>query len=492
MNKRVPSSRGSDGKRPQRPSSANPSSPFRSQRPDRPRPGAGPGRTERPPRGSVGAGASETGNQRPERSQGFRGRPARSERPGRPARFSVRPNRTAAIEREARVAETPTPPAQLAARIIARCNARQPADLLLRQTLARRRALTPDQAAWISRAVFAYFRWQHWLDSNQTLEERVESALGLAQRFSAGAGWPSDAELLEKAIPSWVAEEGMANAAWVRSLQKDPVLWLRARPGSAAVLTQAFGPEALVPGPLPDSFRYSGSSDLFVTPEFQEGLFEIQDIASQAVGHVCSPRPGEVWWDACAGEGGKTLHLAAMMEGKGLVWASDRAAWRLDRLKQRAARAHCFNHRRVEWDGGAEPPTPTEFDGVLVDAPCSGMGTWGRNPHARWTTTPTDVQELAAIQRNLLRHVAPTLKSGGRLVYSVCTLSPAETTAIAEDFTAQHPEFEPHPFANPFDLKADPAAAFTFWPQDTGGNGMFVAVWERRLKAAPVTPTASA
>jgi 16S rRNA (cytosine967-C5)-methyltransferase len=183
------------------------------------------------------------------------------------------------------------------------------------------------------------------------------------------------------------------------------------------------------------------------------------------------------------------------MEGQGLIWASDRAVWRLDRLKQRAARAQCFNHRRVEWDGGAKPPTKTVFDGVLLDAPCSGIGTWGRNPHARWTASANDVKELAAIQKSLLDHVAPSVKPGGRLVYAVCTLSPSETTAIADWFTANHPEFEPHEFANPFDLKADPTAQLTLWPQQTQGNGMFIAVWERRpapaASPAPAEPKSS-
>ncbi|MGC8000561.1 hypothetical protein ACP3XN_24520, partial [Salmonella enterica] len=83
------------------------------------------------------------------------------------------------------------------------------------------------------------------------------------------------------------------------------------------------------------------------------------------------------------------------MENSGLIWASDRAAWRLQKLKRRTARAKVFNYRVAMWDGGVKLPTKTKFDGVLVDAPCSGLGTWQRNPHARWTTTPGDVAELA-------------------------------------------------------------------------------------------------
>lgn len=396
------------------------------------------------------------------------------------------------LEREVAVVSTPTSPAQMAARIIARSNERQPADLLLRQALARRRGLRPEEATWISRSVFAYFRWQNWLDASQTLEERIEAALALAQRFESEPGWPSDVELVEKAIPAWVASEGLLDASWARSLQREPVLWLRIQPGKEKSVADALEAGSLVQGPLPESFRYTGSVDLFTLDEFHKGFFEIQDIASQAVAHVCSARPSEVWWDACAGEGGKTLHLAVLMEGQGLIWASDRAAWRLERLRQRAARAQCFNHRRVAWDGGAKPPTKTQFDGVLLDAPCSGMGTWGRNPHARWTATPNDVTELATIQRSLLENVSASVKPGGRLVYAVCTLSRAETTAIADAFTAAHPEFEPCAFANPLDLKAEPAAQLTLWPQQTMGNGMFMAAWERRPEPAPASPSKQA
>src|SRR6185436_12013948 len=89
--------------------------------------------------------------------------------------------------------------------------------------------------------------------------------------------------------------------------------------------------------PIPDALRYTGTQDLFRTPQFGEGEFAIQDLASQLVGRACAPQPGETWWDACAGEGGKTLHLAALMGNKGVVWASDRHTRRLDTLKRRAA-----------------------------------------------------------------------------------------------------------------------------------------------------------
>ena len=236
---------------------------------------------------------------------------------------------------------------------------------------------------------------------------------------------------------------------------------------------------------MPNAVEYFGDEDLFKRPEFHAGEFEIQDIASQAVGWLCAPQPGETWWDACAGEGGKLLHLSDLMKNKGLIWASDRAEWRLKRLKRRTARAKVFNYRAVLWDGGPKLPTKTKFDGVLMDAPCSGVGTWQRNPHARWTTSLQDVQELAVLQQRLLAHAAASVKPGGKLVYAVCTLTRAETEETVRQFNETQREFEPMilPELHIRGRILANAATLTIWPQDMGGNGMFIAAWRRR--AAP-------
>jgi 16S rRNA (cytosine967-C5)-methyltransferase len=237
---------------------------------------------------------------------------------------------------------------------------------------------------------------------------------------------------------------------------------------------------------LPEALVYEGEEDLFRTPEFHAGEFEIQDLSSQAVGILCAPKPGETWWDACAGEGGKLLHLSDLMQNKGLIWASDRAEWRLKKLKRRTARAKVFNYRAALWDGGAKLPTKTKFDGVLVDAPCSGVGTWQRNPQARWTTTMNDVSELSAIQKSLLAHAAPGVKPGGKLIFSVCTLTRAETTEVVDDFNAKFAAaFDPMPLKQIPEGQSllTPAATKTIWPQDLGGNGMFIASWRRKMIA---------
>ncbi|MDQ6632763.1 MAG: RsmB/NOP family class I SAM-dependent RNA methyltransferase [Verrucomicrobiota bacterium] len=369
---------------------------------------------------------------------------------------------------------------RLAARIIAKTNREHPADSVLRAELKSQRGLSREEGRKISQAVFAYFRWLGWLDKESPMEPQISIALELDQRFSENPNTFSDEEFLAKVIPDWIKNEMKISPEWIRSLQNEPKLWLRAKRGRGRELAQKLG-ECWIPEPplFADTLLYEGSEDLFSTPEFHAGDFELQDINSQIVGLICDPKPGETWWDACAGEGGKLIHLSDLMQNKGLIWASDRADWRLKKLKRRTARAKVFNYRAALWNGGEKLPTKTKFDGVLVDAPCSGVGTWQRNPHARWTTTATDVHELAEIQKNLLNHAASSVKSGGKLIYSVCTLTPAETMKVSEALTKQFPEFKPLSLDNPFKPDEVSAPELLFWPQDFGGNGMFVAAWEK-------------
>jgi 16S rRNA (cytosine967-C5)-methyltransferase len=356
----------------------------------------------------------------------------------------------------------------------------QHVDTVLRNRLKNEPGLSRQDSTEISRAVFAYYRWFGWLDKTAPIQQQLAQAAEQAERFQRDPSAFSDAELVARAVPSWINRELDVQADWVRALQAEPKLWLRARPGQGTDLAERLGP--CVPfgeGRLSDILEYRGSEDLFRTAEFHAGEFELQDISSQAVSLVCAPEPRGSWWDACAGEGGKLLHLSDLMQNKGLIWTTDLAAWRLERLKRRASRAKIFNYRSRLWDGGAKLPTKTRFDGVLVDAPCSGIGTWQRNPHARWTLEEKDVRELAELQTRLLSHVAASVKPGGRLIYSVCTLARSETAGVTKAFEARHAEFKKLPVTNPLVPAAKAEEALWLWPQEAGGNGMFVAAWER-------------
>ncbi|HKX62248.1 MAG TPA: RsmB/NOP family class I SAM-dependent RNA methyltransferase [Verrucomicrobiae bacterium] len=386
-----------------------------------------------------------------------------------------RPHASHPDQSEADVAVSTARAVRIAATVIQQSGASSPADQCLRAELKKTRGLNQATSRLAARMVFAYYRWLGWTKPEAPVEGRVREAIQIQERFNREPDTFSDAALIEKSIPAWTADVMPVTAAWVRAIQSEPVLWLRTRPGSGEQLKSTL-PHAL-PGPIPDSLIFEGEEDLFTTQEFQAGDFEIQDITSQIVGWLCAPKPGETWWDACAGEGGKTLHLSALMQNKGLIWASDRAEWRLNRLKQRTARARVFNYRTATWNGSDKLPTKTLFDGVLLDAPCSGLGTWQRNPHARWTTTLDDIRELAELQDKLLQAAARGVKKGGRLIYSVCTLAQAETSRVSERFGIEHPEFALEPFASPLDL-AGPN--LWLWPQDWRGSGMFVTQWRKR------------
>lgn len=376
--------------------------------------------------------------------------------------------------------------AQRAASLVSLITPESPADFILRREVGGDRELESHEKRALVGAVFAYYRWLQWLDTTKGLPQQVLAALDLQKRFDADPASIKPEALAAKALPAWALASldfptPEARTAYLRQLQRPPSLWIRPQREFAPSLARALRHTAPPVSEIadfkfqiaPTALRYTGPSDLFKADEFKKGLFEIQDLASQLVGHACSPQPAETWWDACCGEGGKTLHLSDLMGNKGVIWATDRHTGRLSTLRKRAGRAQAFNYRAITWNGGPFLPTKTKFDGILVDAPCSGVGTWQRNPHARWTTTETDVQELAEIQLQLLENTHKALKPGARLVYAVCTITRQETTDIVRAFSAAHPELEPAPF----ETLGRPESSLFLWPHAHDSNGMFLAAW---------------
>ena len=359
-----------------------------------------------------------------------------------------------------------------AAQLLSQASGSKPLDELLREAIKAHTFWSPLERRMLVRTVQSYYRWVHWLDSDESLQTQAAAAVEMQDRFEKSESLVKVEALRARAVPEWLATEMEVGPDFLRQLQRQPALWLRTRIGKRSEVAEALGDCAVVDYVVPgtelkvEALRYNGDHDLFRTDAFQNGLFEIQDLSSQCVSRVCDPQAGETWWDACAGQGGKTLHLGELMCGKGMVWASDRSAKRLAMLKKRAGRAELFNYRSATWEGEETLPVKTPFDGVLIDAPCAGTGTWQRNPQARWTTSPKDVAELTVIQSQLLKHTAPAVKVGGKLVYSVCTLTRSETTAIAVAFTAANPGFAL-------------VQTVTLVPGALDANGMFIAVWKR-------------
>ncbi len=361
----------------------------------------------------------------------------------------------------------------LAAQVIELTTPERSVDAVLRVVSREAGHVAPRTAAQTERAVAAYFRWFGWLDQAAPVPARITQALELAARFRDHPETFSDEEML-RAVPAWAHAEVACSPAWLRALQTAPATWVRARPGRAAKLATKFSASHLPDQPLsPDAIRYDGKNDLFKAREYQIGVFEIQDIASQVLVSLCRPRHGDFWWDVRTGDGAHALQLCESMENKGVVWATDSADLRLKQLIVRLKHVRLDNYRVAVWNAGARPPREGKFNGVLVDAPCSGLGTWQQNPQARWTASPQALAGFATAQLSLLEDVVGTLKNGGRLVYSVRTVTRSETTDVVKAFSAKHPELEPCP------LTENGPATQWIWPQEFGGHGRFVASWKK-------------
>jgi 16S rRNA (cytosine967-C5)-methyltransferase len=180
---------------------------------------------------------------------------------------------------------------------------------------------------------------------------------------------------------------------------------------------------------------------------FKEGLFELQDAGSQLIAEACAPPPRGLVVDACAGAGGKTLALGALLGNRGRLVALDSSERKLEELRDRARRAGLTNTRAIAVADGREAESFGELAGradrVLCDVPCSGLGVLRRNPEARWRLAPADLDELPRLQRRLLETYAGLVAPGGRLVYATCTILRSENDDVVDAFLAAHDGFEP-------------------------------------------------
>lgn len=215
--------------------------------------------------------------------------------------------------------------------------------------------------------------------------------------------------------------------------------------------------------------------NVFDTPAFRDGWFEVQDEGSQLICQKMDPKPGENVWDVCAGGGGKSLSLAAIMENKGRIVATDLRSYKLEELKKRAKRAGVFNIFPAELERiGELKIAKTGFDKILVDAPCSGTGTLGRNPDAKWKLTETWFEELQREQLGILEKALPYLAKNGKLYYATCSVEAVENEEVVARFLVLHPELKLVPCGE------EGAEFFKLWPPESATDGFFLAVFEKR------------
>ena len=221
-------------------------------------------------------------------------------------------------------------------------------------------------------------------------------------------------------------------------------------------------------------------------PLFLDGSFEVQDEGSQLLGFLLQPKRGEMVADFCAGAGGKTLLLGAMMRSQGRLYAFDVAEKRLAKLKPRLARSGLSNVHPVRIDSEHDiriKRLAGKLDRVLVDAPCSGLGTLRRNPDLKWRQTPESVAELTAKQASILESAANLVKKGGRLVYATCSLLDAENEAVVSAFQSAHPEFVTLPASEVLGkqgIDVEGGERLRLLPHRHGTDGFFAAVMERQ------------
>ena len=403
-----------------------------------------------------------------------------------------------------------------------------PADQTLRRYYREHSEFGARDRRFFSALVFSWFRWRGWLAPPEParcafaylldavephptvtllaeqsglsrLNPQPAGGLTVEEKAKHAGNWlGTPPSAIEQLVPAWLpaqlyvpkdTEPGTHRRQCIKAFQIRPSTWIRTERVDQERISAALARHAIPAAAHP---QIAGAICLQGAPDLErlsaEVPFEIQDLASQCVGWICAPARGEHWWDVCAGAGGKSLHLADLMEQQGAILATDVRAGSLDALRQRAQGRRRNMIACRAWDGSRDSgsrdpasldPVPGQcFDGVLIDAPCSGIGTWARNPDARWRTTERDIAQRRIVQEQLLLAGADKVRPGGRLVYAVCTLAEAETQAVITRFLGARPDFQlertPHPLTG-----QSTSGQVWIWPWEADSNGMFIARMKR-------------
>ncbi|MDP9896450.1 16S rRNA (cytosine967-C5)-methyltransferase [Variovorax boronicumulans] len=401
-----------------------------------------------------------------------------------------------------------------------------PADQVVSRFFRDHREFGPRERATLAETVYTVLRkkllFDHLSPSGSGSKERRMAILGFhgprdflksalndtEKRWLDNCDAVKPEDLLERHrhnLPEWLVaplKTQLGDGFWplVESLQQPAPLDLRVnaltdkRAEVKAELAKAAIKSEVTPF-SPWGLRIEGKPALTKLDAFARGAVEVQDEGSQLLALLLDAKRGEMVVDFCAGAGGKTLAVGATMRNTGRLYAFDTSAHRLDALKPRLARSKLSNvhpaaiaHERDD----RIKRLAGKIDRVLVDAPCSGLGTLRRNPDLKWRQSPKSVEELTVKQTAILQSAARLVKSGGRLVYATCSVLPEENEGIAEAFGAANPDFEPVDAAELLQgLKvegfealcaggADGRRYLRLWPHRHSTDGFFAAVWNRK------------
>jgi 16S rRNA (cytosine967-C5)-methyltransferase len=396
-----------------------------------------------------------------------------------------------------------------------------PADAVVSRFFRDNRSLGPRERATLSETVFQVLRkkllFEHMARSGSGPKERRLAILGFAgpRDFVKSALNDTEKKWLDMCdsvkptdlmsqhihnLPDWLAKPlkeqlGDTFEALAQSLQTPGTLDLRvnALNEKRSEVQKELTAAGIVSEATPYSpwgLRLQGKPSLAKVKAFERGAIEVQDEGSQLLALLLDAHRGEMVVDFCAGAGGKTLAIGAAMRNTGRLYAMDTSGHRLDALKPRLARSQLSNvhpaaiaHERDD----RVKRLAGKIDRVLVDAPCSGLGTLRRNPDLKWRQKPEGIAEVAGTQTAILESAARLLKSGGRLVYATCSVLPQENEDIANAFTLAHPDFVLLPVNEELNrLKVTDAESLCtgpflrLWPHRHGTDGFFAAVWIRK------------
>ncbi|KAB2899289.1 MAG: RsmB/NOP family class I SAM-dependent RNA methyltransferase [Burkholderiaceae bacterium] len=401
-----------------------------------------------------------------------------------------------------------------------------PADAVVSRYFREHRALGPRERATLAETVYTVLR------KKLLYEQLARSGSGPKERRLAILGFHGPRDFLKSALsdqekawvdacdavraddllepqrhnlPEWLAaplKSQLGDGFWplVDSLSQSAPLDLRINALTAKraevqkELAQAAIKSVVTPY-SPWGLRIEGKPALTKVDAFQRGAIEVQDEGSQLLALLLDAKRGEMVVDFCAGAGGKTLAIGAGMRNTGRLYAFDVSGHRLEALKPRLARSGLSNvhpaaiaHERDD----RVKRLAGKIDRVLVDAPCSGLGTLRRNPDLKWRQSLKAVQELTVKQTAILESAARLVKPGGRLVYATCSVLPEENEAIAEAFAAAHPDFVPLDAGELLaQLKVEQGASLCsggdsgtrylrLWPHQHQTDGFFAAIWSKK------------
>ena len=339
-----------------------------------------------------------------------------------------------------------------------------------------------------------FLPWFEWLPEERGLRAMAwlaaETPATTALRADVASEWGDvPATVAEKAarlgvqaplIPAWLESE-CAEAAYPPNsdtLQTRAPLWLRLQTEQPEDVWREFaelGWSWRASNVLPKAIEMLGEVDVTQTRAFAEGKIEVQDLGSQLVLAAVGIPPGERWLDACAGAGGRSLFLADAIGPTGRGAAHDIRMSALHALRERALRAGFRNIDLTSQPSGT-------FDAVVVDAPCTGTGTWRRSPHLKWCTGPAEIAAAAQKQLELLKKFSAFVRPDGRLVYATCSVCRSENENVVTAFLREHPEFFAAAPKNEFNLVPRAPAGLAILPAQYDTDGFYVAEMRRSQK----------